>query len=195
MNQILNSWSFGNMLIEDKTIQIINGNHDSLIKYYNNIINKEISDRLVLRSDKYMVFIAHGHQGDLFCREKSFLSCLSCCASQIKSTLEDLIDENLDAQADKLSACLVTTDKEITDYAFKVAEAGPYDCVVFGHTHNPLIKEKNKKIYVNEGCVTNGTETLNECAIDINDDLVIENRAVNIVTGEIMAKEVATIRK
>ena len=150
-------------------------------------MNRTVSDQYVIIENGYRILVTHGHQGDIFCRDRSCLSFLTCCASQVQSTLENLIDENLDTQIDKLVKCLKTDDKKITDYAFELAEAGNYNVVVFGHTHNQMTCQRNDKIYVNDGCVANSADKFNECVIDLTDHMNIENRIVNI--NEIVDKK------
>jgi UDP-2,3-diacylglucosamine pyrophosphatase LpxH len=195
LKQILNSWCFGDLIRNDPAIHLINGNHDAMIRQFHQFTDKKIVDRMILSSDKYDVFVAHGHQGDFFCRERSVMSFCTCCANEIKSTMEDLINENLDKQVDLLVQKIETDDKKITNYGLEIAKAGQYDAVVFGHTHHPMMCSKGHKLYINDGCAIDREEVIDECLIEFDDQLKITNRTINIRTGDVLVKQEATVTR
>lgn len=196
LKEIINSWCFGPLLVEhNERLHLISGNHDAVIKNNTYFPDIKIVDHMVISENGFNIYLAHGHQGDVYCSEKSIFSCCVCGASQIKSSLEDLVDENLDSEVDKLQTCLGTSDKKITNYAFKVANAGNYNCVVFGHTHHQMMSEKKGVIYVNDGCVCDKTEQICECIINIADQVTVDNRIINIADGSIIHSEMRSIFK
>jgi predicted phosphodiesterase len=181
LTHIIDSWSFGPMLIQHPNIHLVSGNHDSYLRYDQYFPQKRVDERLIFDEGPYHVLVAHGHQGDVFNRDRSIFSCLVCCALQTKSTIEDLTDENLDQNIQSLSDCFSTNDTKITKYAFVVARECGFDVVVYGHTHHPLFVEKDQHYYINTGCVADRLETIDECVIDGPVALL---QSHNLVTGQ-----------
>lgn len=193
LHRILASWCFGELIRTSEKIHIVSGNHDSVIKFHNNFENKIVSDRMIIDHNKFHIFVSHGHQGDIYCDETSCLSHIICCASQVKSSIENFIDENLDSSVEKLKKCLNVNDDKITKYAINLTKSNKYDVVVFGHTHNQLLIPVGKNIYVNDGCLCDSAKNICECIITITDCLNIENNVFDIEKNEIVKS--VTIKK
>jgi predicted phosphodiesterase len=180
VNEILNSWIFGNLIRTNPKIIIINGNHDLYIKN-NNVLPKRIADKLIISHNHYNILITHGHKGDLFCDDKSICRYITCCCSQTKSKIEDLLDENLDKNIDQIVKCIETKESKITDYALKILDASNFNVVIFGHTHTQTIVKKNGKVYINEGCLVGKDNSIDQCILYLDGkNLVVDNINVNL---------------
>lgn len=181
VNNILNSWIFGNLIRDHPRIIVLSGNHDVYIKKYNMLLNKNVRDKLEISSNGYNILIMHGHFGDILCNDKSCCSSFICCCSQTKSTLEDLLNTNLDNGVDKIVATFETSDKKITKYAQDILKASNYNAIIFGHTHRKCMVKIKNKVYVNDGCVVSKTDSIDLCVITIdNDKMTIDNINLNI---------------
>lgn len=174
VDNIINSWVFGNLIRTHPKIIIINGNHDLYLKKYN-ILPKRIHDKLIITHNGYNILITHGHKGDILCSDNSCFSRIICCCSQTKSSFEHLLDEKLDDVVSKIVDSIDTDEQKITNYAIGLLNTSHMNLVVLGHTHNKCSIRHNYKLYVNEGCVVGKNDSIDECDIHIYDNKMIVN--------------------
>ena len=157
---------------------------------------------MLIEENGFKIFIAHGHQGDMLCKEKSCASCLVCCADQVISSIEESTKLNIEDEISHLSSAIGTNDKTITKYALNIAKTMGYDVVIFGHTHNQMSELANKKnvidnkTYINDGCLVGKGDEINDCILEIiTDRIKIQNRVINIRTNEVVKNELTQIIK
>jgi len=192
MTNIINSWNFMDIILNDPKIKIINGNHDAFIKRPGIIPTKYVTDSLDYNMNGYKIHIAHGHQGDIWNKDSSCLKYISCCCKNLESVGEDMVDYSLDDSVQKLTNCLFPDNGKTEKYAEALANATNTDIIVFGHTHTSNLVEKSNCIYVNDGCCVN-TQSIDELIIQNGSSLNISLGKYDFTTG--IATNSKTINK
>lgn len=129
------------------------GNHDGVAEVLSHLLGIEVLEEY-LWSDNGKIYLAlHGHQFDSFITENARLT-------DIASYLYLLL-QKVDSQEQQLSRWVKRTSKKwlqlsesSADDAIEYARKCGAQAVFCGHTHIPLIKEKDGVLYCNSGCWT-----------------------------------------
>lgn len=190
-------------LIQSKKIILVNGNHDAQIRS-RNLLGDDIPvyENYTIEMGPYRIRIEHGHQGDIWCDEKSVLGCFSWMATQSKSALEDLINKKLDSTFELLEKTIDTSDDKIAKYAGKLGRAIKADVIVFGHTHGARLEKvanfaKSDVIYANSGKASDSEDVIDEVAVEIFEkgDTIISLNKVSVLTGRIEIVNTMSVSK
>lgn len=155
----------------------INGNHDSVCRVFNLIPNAVESYTI---NCQYPIHFEHGHSVDIWNRDTSCLknvtACCYCCSNILGETLTI---PNLDENFEMLATTIYSREAQETyvKHAHKLGKRHGYSCVVYGHTHNPILQLLNDGfIYANTGKVGNDTEhndEIDEIEIEIYNDRIV----------------------
>lgn len=141
----------------------INGNHDEFIRLKNIL---PITNQYILEHNGCRVLFEHGHMGDI---TNSKYSIIGKIQTFISGFLERFIDKDIDLKLIEIGKKLslnINEDK-VYEYAQQLQKKHKANIVVFGHTHNKMIKSANNFIYVNTGKGCDRVNTLDETTIVI----------------------------
>ena len=135
-----------------KVIWVI-GNHDGVAEILSHLLGIEVLEEYVWTGNGKKYLAMHGHQFDSFILENARLT-------DIASYLYLLL-QKVDSDEQQLSRWVKRTSKKwlqlsesSSESAIEYARKKGAQAVFCGHTHIPLIKEKDGVLYCNSGCWT-----------------------------------------
>lgn len=153
---IVNSWPMTcDVLINSENVVLLNGNHDACIRTAN-YVEKCYADLIL--SD-FSLYVAHGHQSDVWCADDSMLLGVAKLATRIYGHME-LIRHSTDEDVEVLEKTIRSTGTKRCDFramthAEMVATSLGCKIIAYGHTHNPLLLNTPDVLYCNTGnCCT-----------------------------------------
>lgn len=207
LNLVRKCWPCTDKAIRDMAIAgkviIANGNHDAQIRS-RALLGPEVPvyENYTIEMGPYRIRFEHGHQGDIWCDEKSVLGCFSWLATQSKSALEDLINKKLDSTFELLEKTIDTSDDKISQYADKLGRALKADVVVFGHTHGARLEKSSKfgksdVVYLNSGKASDSEDVIDEGMVEIFEkgEVVVTLAKVSVLTGRIEIVKSVSVHK
>jgi UDP-2,3-diacylglucosamine pyrophosphatase LpxH len=162
-----------NFIIETDNVILISGNHDSVI-YNNSLISKIITHKVICNGN-FKLYFAHGHQGDVYNSELSFIG---STISRLVGISEKLINPNIDKELDKLLQTFQPySHLRIMEHGLMVGNKYGAHLVVYGHTHVPQLELGSYNyrpiIYANSGCVSGKIDNIDVVDIDCGVELVV----------------------
>ena len=155
----------------------INGNHDEVIRLKNIL---PITNRFVLDHHNTRIVFEHGHMGDI---TNSKYSIIGKIQSFVVGFLERFYDKDIDLKLIEIGKKLSTgiDESAVYRYAQKLQKQYEADVVVFGHTHNGMIKTDNGLCYVNTGKGCDRLNALDETTITIEKDgYKVEQKTISL---------------
>ena len=166
-------------------LKLIIGNHDGIL-----LTGKTETGALshyTVKMEGFEVYFAHGHQSDVYNNEHG------CCGRLISYCMgkgERLIDPDLDHKLEAIyDICTSRRYSDVTaNHAFSLALMAGYDCVVYGHTHEPMVRKNYDIIYGNSGHGRDFTDRIDEVSITWGSgSLNVKSVRRNITTDEIIS--------
>ncbi|MDD5753170.1 MAG: metallophosphoesterase family protein [Methylococcales bacterium] len=155
-SSIVRSWPLtSDILLNCEHVILLNGNHDACMRT-SKMVEKCYADIIL---EDFSLYIAHGHQSDIWCADDSLLLGVAQLATSLYGHVE-LIKHSMDEDIDVLEKTIKSTGTKRCDFramthAEMVSEALGCKIVTYGHTHNPLLLNTSQLLYCNSGnCCT-----------------------------------------
>lgn len=160
-----------NMKEDSKKIMLVVGNHDTVMKQlWPTLICKSIT----FKNNHISAYIAHGCEADIWCSGK--LEKVGRCITSCVYLGEKYLTKNFDDYCSKIQSTFSRHEDDIYEkHALSLAskKKNRYNLVVYGHTHNPYMKNlTNELIYANTGSVAHKENILHidEICVSIIDN-------------------------
>jgi len=155
-NDITNSWPLTcDILLNCEHVILLNGNHDASIRT-KNMVSKCYADLII---EDFSLYIAHGHQSDIWCADDSLLLGVAQFATCLYGHVE-LIKHSMDEDVATLDKTIKSFDTKRCEFramahADMVSTALNCKIVTYGHTHKAMLHGTPKMLYCNAGnCCT-----------------------------------------
>ena len=168
---IVGSWPMTcEILINNENVVLLNGNHDACIRTAN-YVEKCYADLIL--SD-FSLYVAHGHQSDVWCADDSVLLGVAKLATRIYGYVE-LIRHHMDEDVEVLEKTIRSTGTKRCDFramthAEMVAASLGCKIIAYGHTHNPLLLNTPDVLYCNTGNCCTQRDTLDQLDFELEID-------------------------
>ena len=167
-------------ILKDKKITYIYGNHDKIV-YKQNLI-PHTKEELILNIDGQKIYIAHGHQPDLF---NSRWPIIGTFCTWFLAFFERLGWGNIDKQALKGSKKALSREaknkKIFHKYAKEIYKKHHSKVIVFGHTHKHEIVEFEEFTYVNTGKSCHRKNKFDEITLKVHqNNIKISHKLVDL---------------
>ena len=153
---IVASWPLTcEIIINCEHVILLNGNHDAYVRT-KKMVGKCYADLIV---EDFSLYVAHGHQSDIWCADDSLLLGVAQFATCLYGHVE-LIRHSMDEDVDAIDRTIKSFDTKRCEFramahADMVSAALGCTVVSYGHTHNAMLHNTANTLYCNTGkCCT-----------------------------------------
>jgi len=136
---------------DDFRLVWVRGNHDGPADIVSHIVGVEILDESVFSNDKVRLLILHGDQFDTFITHYQWLTAVACRAFYF---IQKWMPHRASRWVRRISKRWQRNSQLIERRATEYARGRGFTHVTCGHTHLPMMSERNGVQYVNSGTWT-----------------------------------------